>query len=90
MARIPYEYYDNQTRELLNNTLTDEDIKYIEITDETIEKILFRRWNTIINSLSSSHYDQYYSQMTPDDRNHWFQEYLNYPTKNILYMPKKL
>ena len=27
---IPYDYYDNQTREMLNNLLTNEDKTYIE------------------------------------------------------------
>jgi len=87
---IPYDYYDNQTREMLNNLLTNEDKIYIETINETTEKFLFKRWNTIINSLQPSHYNQYYSQTTSQERNNWFKKYLDYPTKDIRHMPEEL
>jgi hypothetical protein len=87
-------YYDNETYNILLQTLTDDDREYIanyKENDEdekvTIKKFMFIRWSTIINSLPHNYYNQYYSQTTSETRNEWFKKYLDYPTKNILEMP---
>jgi len=93
---ISDDYYDNETYNMLLQTLTVDDKEYIanykENNEEVenIEKITFRRWKTIINSLPYNYYNQYYSQTTPETRNEWFKKYLDYPTKNILEMPEVL
>ena len=88
---ITPDYYDTITYTMLFETLTDDDREYIKNnTDETTETLMFRRWNTIINSLSHNYYNQYYSQTTSQDRNSWFKKYLDYPTKNISDMPELL
>ena len=87
---ISFEYYDEATRNILKKKLTSEDEAYLKITKETIEKFLFKRWNTIVNGLPDHYYNQYNSLTTPKERNEWFQKYLDYPTKDISKMPTKL
>ena len=93
---ISDDYYDNETYNMLLKTLTDDDKEYIanykknNEEEVNIEKITFRRWTAIINALPYNYYNQYYSQTTSEERNAWFQRYLNYPTKNILEMPDNL
>jgi len=93
---ISDDYYDDMTYTMLLNTLTDDDNEYINqyientSNTETLKSLLYKRWSTIINSLPHNYYNQYYSQTTSQDRNDWFQRYLNYPTKNILEMPEVL
>jgi hypothetical protein len=97
---ISDDYYDNETYTMLLQTLTDDDKEYIanykenneEVNNEevNIKNFMFIRWSTIINALPPNYYIQYYSQTTSEDRNAWFQRYLDYPTKNILEMPEIL
>ena len=88
---ITPDYYDTITYSMLLETLTDDDKEYMNNNiEQTIENYMFIRWNTIINSLPHNYYDHYYSQTTSQDRNAWFQKYLDYPTKNILDMPESL
>ena len=88
---IPTEYYDNTTYNILVETITDDDKEYMKNnTSDTIEILIYKRWTTIINSLPSNHYNQYYSQTNQQDRNTWFKKYLDYPTKNISEMPELL
>ena len=89
---ISDDYYNNETYNILLQTLTDDDREYIanyseNNEDVNIEKFMFIRWLSIINSLPHNYYNQYYSQTTPETRNEWFKKYLDYPTKNILEMP---
>jgi hypothetical protein len=83
-------YYDNTTYTMLLKTLTDDDKEYIKQHNEQLETLLYKRWSTIINALPHNYYNQYYSQTNSQDRNAWFQRYLDYPTKNILDMPEIL
>ena len=89
---ISDDYYDSETYNMLLKILTDDDREYIENYKEkvNIENIMFIRWSNIINSLPHNYYIQYYSQTTSQERNGWFQRYLDYPTKNILEMPEIL
>ena len=87
---ISFEYYDEDTRNMLKERLTSEDEEYMKTIKDTMEQFLFKRWNTIVNSLPSNYYNQYYSQTTPETRNEWFKKYLDYPTKDIMQMPNKL
>jgi len=87
---ISFEYYDEDTRNMLKERLTSEDEEYMKTIKDTMEQFLFKRWNTIVNSLPSNYYNQYYSQTTPEARNEWFKKYLDYPTKDIMQMPNKL
>jgi hypothetical protein len=88
---ISDDYYDDITYMMLLKTLTDDDKEYIkqhsDQTIETVKSILYKRWTAITNALPPNYYNQYYSQTTSQDRNAWFQRYLDYPTKNILEMP---
>jgi len=87
---ISFEYYDENTRNMLKERLTSEDEEYIKTISDTIEQFLFKRWNTIVNGLPENYYNQYKELTTPEDRNEWFKKYLDYPTKDIMKMPKKL
>jgi hypothetical protein len=85
---IPNDYYDNRTYNMLLKQLTIEDKDYIHSINGTIEDFLPKRWRTIINSLSENYYRQYASQKTQQERNDWFQRYLDLPTKDISLMPE--
>ena len=87
---ISDDYYDTDTYQLLLNTLNDDDSDYINNSKETITFLLFKRWRTIICSLSDNYYQQYNSKTTPQARNEWFKKYLDYPTKDISQMPEVL
>jgi hypothetical protein len=87
---IPSHYYDNRTHDMLLKRVTDEDREYIQSNNETIKDFLPQRWRTIINSLPNNYYMQYASQPTQQERNDWFQRYLDYPTKDISLMPEIL
>lgn len=83
-------YYDFETYDLLYNTLNSEDKEYIKNDNLNMGIFLFNKWKTIINSLPSNYYLQYYSQLTAIDRNNWFKKYLHYPIKDISQMPEVL
>lgn len=92
---ITAEYYDNQTHEMLLKTLTNEQIDSIEQqqqlnTNETLAQFLFNRWSTIVCGLSANYLVQYGSLATQEERNAWFQKYLDYPTKDMSEMPEYL
>lgn len=87
---ISADYYDFTTYEMLLKTLNQEERDYIQENNASIEIFLAKRWQTIINSLPANYYAQYASQATVDERNNWFQRYLDYPTKDILQMPEIL
>ena len=87
---ISFEYYDEDTRNMLKERLTSEDEEYMKTIKDTIEQFLFKRWNTIVNGLPSNYYNQYKSLTTTEARNEWFKKYLDYPTKDITQMPEKL
>ena len=91
---ITGEYYDNQTHEMLLKTLTNEQIDSIEqqqsTSNETLAQFLFNRWSTIVCSLSANYLGQYGSLATQEERNNWFQKYLDYPTKDMSEMPEYL
>ena len=87
---IPNDYYDNRTYNMLLKQLTIEDKDYIHSINGTIEDFLPKRWRTIINSLSENYYRQSASQKTQQERNDWFQRYLDLPTKDISLMPEIL
>ena len=87
---IPDEYYDFETYDLLYNTLTDDDIEYMQTKNEIMGEFLFKRWRMIINSFSANYYRQYYAQDTQSARNTWFKKYLDYPTKDFSQMPEIL
>ncbi len=87
---IPSNYYDNRTHDMLFKRVTDEDKEYIQSINETIEYFLPIRWRTIINSLPDNYYKQYASYQTQQERNDWFQRYLDLPTKDISLMPEIL
>ena len=87
---IPRDYYDNRTYEMLLKSLTTEERDYIRSINEKFEDFLPQTWRTIINSLPPNYYKQYASQPTQQERNDWFQRYLNLPTKDISLMPEIL
>ena len=55
-----------------------------------MEEFLSKRWNMIINSLPDNYYNQYAALETQQERNDWFQRYLDYPTKDLSLMPEIL
>ena len=81
-------YYDNETQAIIESKLTHEDLNYIKENNEKLDNVLFKRWNTIVNSLPSNYYNQYVSLFGQEDKNNWFRRYLNYPTKDISQMPE--
>ena len=81
--------YINKYIENTENTCNTGNINNTSST-ETLKSLLYKRWSCIINSLPHNYYNQYYSQITQQDRNAWFKKYLDYPTKNILEMPEIL
>ena len=87
---ITRDYYDNRTYDMLLKQLSNEDRDYIHSINGTIEDFLPKRWRTIINSLPENYYRQYASQKTQQERNDWFQRYLDLPTKDISLMPEIL
>lgn len=89
---ISDDYYDNTTYTMLLKTLTDEDNVYMNAnkTNETTEEIIFTLWRTIINSFPHNYYTQYASQNTSQERNDWFQRYLDLPTKDMALIPEIL
>jgi hypothetical protein len=87
---ISSDYYDNRTHDMLVKQLTNEENDYIQTNNTIIEDVLFKRWYMIINSLSDNYYNQYASQVTQQERNDWFQRYLDLPTKDISLMPEIL
>jgi hypothetical protein len=87
---IPDDYYDTRTYDMLFNRFTDEDKEYIQTMNVSINEFLPQRWRTIINSLPDNYYRQYASLATQQQRNDWFQRYLDYPTKDISKMPETL
>ena len=87
---ISSDYYDNRTRDMLLKQITNEENDYIQSIGETVEDFLHKRWNIIVNGLPANYYKQYASQETQQERNDWFQRYLDYPTKDISLMPEIL
>ena len=88
---ITADYYDTITGDMLLKRITPEDMQYItEYITEPQEEFLFKRWNTIVCGLSHNYYEQYSLQNTAQDRNAWFQRYLQYPTKDMSLMPEIL
>jgi len=83
-------YYNDNIRNMLNEKLTLEDKDYIKENNENLENILYTRWKTIVNSLPEHYYTQYLSPFTEEERNDWFQRYLDYPSKDISLMPEWL
>jgi len=90
MNIINEDYYDNRTYDMLVTQITKEDIYYIQSNNETIEDFLYNRWNMIVNSLPANYYEQYSSYKSQEERNDWFQRYLELPTKDISLMPEIL
>ena len=91
---ITDDYFDNQTHEMLFKRLTNEQIDSIEqqqsSSNETVAQFLFKRWSTIVCGLSANYLVQYGSLTTAEERNAWFQKYLDYPTKDMSEMPEYL
>jgi hypothetical protein len=87
---ISSDYYDNRTYDMLLKCLTSEERDYIQSMNETMEDFLPKTWRTIVNSLPANYYEQYASQPTQQERNDWFQRYLDLPTKDISLMPEIL
>ena len=87
---ISSDYYDNRTHDMLIKQLTNEENDYIQLNNKNMEDVLVKRWYMIINSLSTDYYNQYASQPTQQERNDWFQRYLDLPTKDISLMPEIL
>ena len=83
-------FYNDITQQMLYNRVTQDDLIYIENNNININILLFTRWHTIVNSLSSSYYNEYISLDTNILRNEWFQKYLNLPSKNIMELPLSL
>jgi hypothetical protein len=87
---ITCDYYDLETYQMLFEALTEEDEEYTNNAEENINQLLFKRWQTIINSLPPNYYQHYGSQLTSKARNAWFKKYLVYPTKDLSQMPELL
>ena len=83
-------FYNDITQQMLYNRVTQDDLIYIENNNININILLFTRWHTIVNSLSSSYYNEYISLDTNILRNEWFQKYLDLPSKNIMEIPISL
>ena len=90
MNIINEDYYDNRTYDMLVNKITNEDIYYIQSNNETIEDFLYNKWNMIVKSLPANYYEQYSSYKSQEERNDWFQRYLDLPTKDMSLMPEIL
>ena len=87
---ISGDYYDNRTHDMLVKQITNEENEYIQQINGTMEEFLSKRWNMIINSLPDNYYNQYAALETQQERNDWFQRYLDYPTKDLSLMPEIL
>jgi hypothetical protein len=90
MVSIPATYYDTQTQNLLSAKLTVDDNLFIKENNLKLDDVLFNRWQIIICSLMIEHYNEYLSMDTIEDRNKWFQTYLNLDTYDMELMPKSL
>lgn len=87
MSLITNDFYDNRTYCILLSRLTQEEIHYIETIDQSMESFLILRWNTIINSFPHDYYNMYASMSTNQERNDWFERYLNLPSHDMTQMP---
>lgn len=87
--KIDNTFYDEDTFNMLHFRLNEKDKLFILSSDEDINNLIYRRWNTIISSLMGNYYNEYAS-MENTDRNKWFQKYLNLPSHNIMEMPVSL
>jgi len=87
---ISSDYYDNRTYDMLLNKLNNDEKEYVQSISGTKEDFLYKRWNMIVNSLSANYYEQYASYQTQEERNDWFQRYLDLPTKDMSLMPEIL
>ena len=83
-------FYNDITQQMLYKKVTGDEMMYIENNNITINIFLFNRWHLIINSLSSSYYNEYISLDTNILRKEWFQKYLDLPSKNIMEIPISL
>ena len=83
-------FYNDIIHQMLYKKITSDEMMYIENNNITINIFLFNRWHLIINSLSSSYYNEYISLDTNILRNEWFQKYLDLPSKNIMEIPISL
>jgi hypothetical protein len=91
---ISSDYYDNRTYDMLLNNLNNDEKEHVQsisgTNGETKEDFLYKRWNMIVNSLPANYYEQYASYQTQEERNDWFQRYLDLPTKDMSLMPEIL
>ena len=91
---ISSDYYDNRTYDMLLNKLNNDEKEYVQTiggtSGEAKEDFLYKRWNMIVNSLSANYYEQYASYQTQEERNDWFQRYLDLPTKDMSLIPEIL
>jgi hypothetical protein len=91
---ISSDYYDNRTYDMLLNNLNNDEKEHVQsisvTSGETKEDFLYKTWNMIINSLPTNYYEQYASYQTQQERNDWFQRYLDLPTKDMSLMPEIL
>lgn len=90
MNIITDHYYDNRTYDMLLNKLNNDEKEYVQRIGGTKEDFLYKRWNMIVNSLPANYYEQYASYQTQEERNDWFQRYLDLPTKDMSLMPEIL
>ena len=77
MSIISDDFFDNNTREMLMARLSDEEKNYLN-------NDLLQHWRTIVNSFPAHYYEQY---ATTNNRNAWFQRYLDLPSKDMAEIP---
>jgi len=77
MSIITDDFFDNNTREMLMNRLTAEQQAYNDYD-------ICAHWRMIVNSFPAHYYEQY---ATANNRNAWFQRYLDLPSKDMAEMP---
>lgn len=82
-------FYNNETKQILFNNLNNDDKKYYSNNNLDLSKFLFLRWRTIISSLMSDHYQEY-ATLKNENRNIWFDTYINLPYHDMNEMPRRL
>jgi hypothetical protein len=87
---ISADYYDNRTYDMVLKKLNNDEKDYVQSIGGTIEEFVYKRWNMIVNSLPANYYEQYASYQRQEERNDWFQRYLDLPTKDMSLMPEIL
>jgi hypothetical protein len=90
MTYIPTEYYDKETEQIIQNSLSELDYCYIRYNNLDVKDFSLRRWTIILQSLNADYLNEYYNLRYQSLRNLWFKKYIEYPTHNMSLMPPTL